>query len=1015
MVENNDISKGGAPGVASENLRRAEENAASKSPEQSGDSVENVAESEEGAGGLYTGIGRTDEKKTKGKGFFKRKGPIALIVGLIFGIGGLSFFSISTELVAWKENIYSMFGQNSAVISRRSNFVMKRLLSTNRSTTTNTIFGNTKFKIRSGSSLQKKLSAQGIDYSETEVDGKKLRLLVYEDSDGRRIPIVASDSDIPRANKLVGTEIDVGDGVKVKLTDSSMTLTEARRVNTNFDTSYDTATLTFTGKIAGWFDDVVDSMYTRIIGKNARNQMDIDDPDEEKVNKALLSNASEGISGSGNDDMVEVNGKRLKLSGFKQERDGNGKLTGYWVFMDGDKELGRLSDSDYDYLRTTIGADDSIRVTNNDQPPDNAESALTAKAKKYAMTAASAGCAFLKGIGAISAAIGAVQTINVINYTAKYLELADKIKYGNVDETVHMALNNLNQSTKTTLYDREGNKKSVEGAVTESNGWNTVFSPTNMVDENDPSALFVNREYANKNAFRVLMNGGGGGLLEGIPGINNVKNAIINGAGALASFGASIVVFRACNALQGISGAISFIADVASLFTGGLASIIKDIIAGAFKTLKFALAMTAISTVVSIVTPLIANWFAGRLSLAFLGKTGGFSLLSGAQNIMGSNLQMSTGKYADKKNAIEVFALTKDVEKEWAAYERATKSPFDATSRYTFLGSIYNSILPIINTSGSGVTSVISSVAGLARQSAVSLISPSAMAANETDSFAASLSSEGNCGYLDAVGVVGDFACNKYTGAYVNELEDNSMTPEEVYKYMDKIGSFDGVDADGNPKINVKSDYAKYVVACVSSDTQPGTMGAAVQGFSTGKFNNNMLASGLINFGRNFVPFEGALDVLDAKRDEENIVWNSGLACTGNTNDANLNEKIKYFSMYNLDQRVLNNMGITSTNSTVAFLNDYYKENPIDYSFEGQIARLSGMSKEEVEDTLALIEYYNFIAHYDASERYAFGAPVVEEKHDLIFDNENQVANNTYIILLNDIEFADVRNRNFVV
>ena len=241
------------------------------------------------------------------------------------------------------------------------------------------------------------------------------------------------------------------------------------------------------------------------------------------------------------------------------------------------------------------------------------------------------------------------------------------------------------------------------------------------------------------------------------------------------------------------------------------------------------------------------------------------------------------------------------------------------------------------------------------------------------------------------------------------------MTPEEVYKYMDKIGSFDGVDADGNPKINVKSDYAKYVVACVSSDTQPGTMGAAVQGFSTGKFNNNMLASGLINFGRNFVPFEGALDVLDAKRDEENIVWNSGLACTGNTNDANLNEKIKYFSMYNLDQRVLNNMGITSTNSTVAFLNDYYKENPIDYSFEGQIARLSGMSKEEVEDTLALIEYYNFIAHYDASERYAFGAPVVEEKHDLIFDNENQVANNTYIILLNDIEFADVRNRNFVV
>ena len=116
-----------------------------------------------------------------------------------------------------------------------------------------------------------------------------------------------------------------------------------------------------------------------------------------------------------------------------------------------------------------------------------------------------------------------------------------------------------------------------------------------------------------------------------------------------------------------------------------------------------------------------------------------------------------------------------------------------------------------------------------------------------------------------------------------------------------------------------------------------------------------------------------------------------------------------------LNQRVLNEMGILETNSTVSFLEDYYKENPLDQSFEGKIARFSGMTKEQVSDTLAMIEYYNFVANYDASERYAFGAPAVEMEKELKFDNENVVADNPVIILANRVVYADVRNRSFAV
>lgn len=971
--------------VAANNLRAVESRAGSNVPAQAEDSLVGARENESEAGGLYTGSGREQniQGSGKAKGFFKRKGPIALIIGLIFGVGGISFMGVSTELIAWKENIYSMFGQNSAIISRRSNTIMRGLLSTNRSTTTDTIFGNTKFKI--GSKLSKKLSSHGIDYAEVEdANGKKLRLLVYEDTDGRRIPIVASDSDVPRANSLIGQEIEIN-GVKVKITDQSLTLTNARRVNKNFDVDYDAATLTFTGKIAGWFDSAVDSMYDRIVGRNARNQMDIDDPDEEKVNKVLLGNESEGVDNS-------------NVKGYKQELDEDGKPTGRYI------------DDDGNVFKDVSGENGKIPTTEGDKPPDVAsvEASLTARAKKAAMMASSTGCAFLKGIGAISAAIGAVQTINVIQYASKYLELADKIKRGDADETVHIALNNLNTPIKTTLYDSNGKEVVVEGSVTSGNGWNAPFSSTNIIDENDPSALFVNREYANKNALRVAIDDSS--LLKSIPGLVDV-------VGAVSSFGASITAFRACNAIQGVAGAVSFVADLVSLFTFGISKVVKDTIKGAVDGAALAGAMIAITTVVTLVTPTIAHWFAGKLTTAFLGKTGGFSLLSGAQNIMNSNLQMSTGRYANKSNALEVFALTKDVEKEWAFYERATKSPFDVTSKYTFLGAMYNSILPIINISNSSAISAISSVADLTKKSALSLISPSVMAASETNDFAISLASDSNCSYLSAVGVVGDFACNKYSGAYVNEI--SSASPENIYLNMEKYDSFDGQDSDGNPIINAKSDYAKYIVACVSSDTQPGTMNGAVQGFLTGiekdLYGESTVATGLVNFGRNFIPFEGALDAWEAGEEEANIKWNSGLACTGNTDDAAFNEKIKNFSMYNLDQRVLYNMGIIKTNSTISFLEDYYKENPLDRSFEGQIARISGMSKEEVEDTLALMEYYDFLNNYDVSTRYAFGAPAVEESHELLFDNENQLASNVYIILLNDIEFADVRNRNFVV
>ena len=509
-----------------------------------------------------------------------------------------------------------------------------------------------------------------------------------------------------------------------------------------------------------------------------------------------------------------------------------------------------------------------------------------------------------------------------------------------------------------------------------------------------------NREYAGKN----VMNSLSAGLFGDI-------------AASVAGWAGGIAAFRICNGVQITAGLVDGVSDIVLAFTTeGIGNFVKDFFKSVVKGAAFSAIMISVTSVVASIAPMAASWMVGNLKDVFLGKNGGFALYSGAQNIMMANLQMSTGKFADEKNAVEVFALTKEKEREWAEYERNTKDPFDTTSKYTFLGSIVNSMIPIANSSGSLIRTVIAPVASLAKDSAISIISSSTKAANEIDEFRGSLASEENCPYLKSVGIAGDAMCNKYVGAYVDSIKNED--PDEIYQNMVSYDSFDGEYADGNPKIKESSDYAKYIIACVTNDAQPGTMNGKVEGYIEGIQNNitggNVVANGLVNFAANFVPFEGFIDSFDAAEQIDNFVWNSGQVCTGKTSDAELNKKVKDFSMYNLDQRVLYDMDLVENNSTVSFLEDYYEENPLDNSYEGKIARFSGLSKEEVSDALALIDYYNYVANYKPNERYAFGKPVVEKEKEMKFDNSNRLAGNL-VILLNQISYSDVRNRSFAV
>ena len=122
----------------------------------------------------------------------------------------------------------------------------------------------------------------------------------------------------------------------------------------------------------------------------------------------------------------------------------------------------------------------------------------------------------------------------------------------------------------------------------------------------------------------------------------------------------------------------------------------------------------------------------------------------------------------------------------------------------------------------------------------------------------------------------------------------------------------------------------------------------------------------------------------------------------------------KYYQRFIEDQSLAESMGIIKKSAVAAYLEEYYEENPLDESYEGQLARWSGLDKETVSDMLDVIAYYNYINEYDASERYAFGAPVVDES-EKVLNLENEYVMDGVTVALEGVVYADVRNRNFVV
>lgn len=119
-------------------------------------------------------------------------------------------------------------------------------------------------------------------------------------------------------------------------------------------------------------------------------------------------------------------------------------------------------------------------------------------------------------------------------------------------------------------------------------------------------------------------------------------------------------------------------------------------------------------------------------------------------------------------------------------------------------------------------------------------------------------------------------------------------------------------------------------------------------------------------------------------------------------------EENKWYQAYVELLEWMESARLINVSSTYDSIARYYDDNPLDNSYEGIIARYSGMSKDRVVAVLDLFQYVAFLADYNPKNLYPLPAPTPEV---IQYDNGEIVAQSEQIIQMAAIVYDELRNR----
>lgn len=434
---------------------------------------------------------------------------------------------------------------------------------------------------------------------------------------------------------------------------------------------------------------------------------------------------------------------------------------------------------------------------------------------------------------------------------------------------------------------------------------------------------------------------------------------------------------------DGVMAASAIMSLASSAVPGG--TLAKFIVSAVAQTVGGVALTGIVAAVVNTIIPYVAKVFAGNLFENYTGIPAGELFSQGAAT---SNFKLATQssaympaseEYIKEQNHQTSIALAQEAE-----IERKNHSPFDISNRHTFLGSIVSkfSFLARSNT----LFNQISNFATTLTKSLFSL-NPSA-SAYDTDVPYTSVHEECTDGLSDTT-------CGSYDEEIVAmDYSTIDLSPDDP-TYTSVIEP--NLDADGNIKDD--SELATFINVCTERESPWGVLDAGIM---------SGLQTSLGTIGDNIPFVESAIDIINAAEDIANRDWGTGERCKMSSENPYWNSTYKYYQRYIEDMRILSSMdGEEDSNPVIAYKNKYDKTHPVDNSFAGALARISGQSKDDIAFLLEYIDYSTKIANYDPSTRYAFVH--TDPSEPFIFSNEQPDFQTSTIPSIADI-FIDRRN-----
>ncbi len=236
------------------------------------------------------------------------------------------------------------------------------------------------------------------------------------------------------------------------------------------------------------------------------------------------------------------------------------------------------------------------------------------------------------------------------------------------------------------------------------------------------------------------------------------------------------------------------------------------------------------------------------------------------------------------KLSSEAIAL----ENELDGYKR---SPFDLTSKNTFLGSIAFSLLPSLT---SQHTSSINTLLTSTSNSIASLTNTASALPYNESTFS---SYTGSCPMQESIGI----DCNMYGYPKIGSDPSIINIPTNDDTYTDLIGNQTICDNEGDCEVNEGSELDKYINLC--------TYRTSPFGFTDYNILNSLSKGGIIVSALSALPLIGdVLDIFTSQELLDNLPWATGEVCKMASDNPKW-EEFKYYQKYIGETRIINGMG----------------------------------------------------------------------------------------------------------